>query len=204
VPSDDLHTLVTAEFGISADYIPSDLVNIANYFPLQVTRGYDTRIRRVALEPLIRMIIDMQRVGLQPEIISGYRSFSAQAITWAKWLEREPDRAAIISVPPGHSEHQLGTTIDFGSPELADIIGEEDVDFHTYFYKTSEGIWLAEHAHEYGFTLSYPLDSLEITGFYYEPWHYRYIGAELATQLHEINLSLTQYLLETYPPPCFP
>jgi D-alanyl-D-alanine carboxypeptidase len=148
------------------------------------------------------MIADMQRDGLSPEIISGYRSYSAQAIAWRKWLEREPDRASIISVPPGHSEHQLGTTIDFGSPELAAIVGDEDVEFHTYFYKTREGEWLETHAHEYGFTLSYPLEAFEITGFYYEPWHYRYIGVELASELKTMGISLTQYLLDIYPPPC--
>jgi D-alanyl-D-alanine carboxypeptidase len=150
------------------------------------------------------MIGDMLQYGLRPEIISGYRSYAAQSIAWSKWLEREPDRAAIISVPPGHSEHQLGTTLDFGSPELAEIIGEDDVDFHTYFYKTGEGEWLNRHAHEYGFSLSYPLEAIEITGFYYEPWHYRYIGVELATQLHDDGISLTQYLLEMYPAPCTP
>jgi D-alanyl-D-alanine carboxypeptidase len=148
------------------------------------------------------MIADMQREGLAPEIISGYRSYSAQALAWRKWLESEPDRAAIISVSPGHSEHQLGTAIDFGSPELTAIVGGDDVEFHTYFYKTREGEWLEKHAHEYGFTLSYPLEAFEITGFYYEPWHYRYIGVDLAGELKTKGTSLTQHLLEIYPPPC--
>jgi D-alanyl-D-alanine carboxypeptidase len=204
VPSDDLQTLVTSEYAISAEYVPGDLIEIPDYLPVRVTLGYNTQLRQEAISPLVRMITDMESEGLSPQIISGYRSYIAQSISWQKWLELEPERASIISVPPGHSEHQLGTTIDFGSPELATLVGDEDIEFHTYFYKTSEGEWLENHAHEYGFTLSYPLEAFEITGFYYEPWHYRYIGVDLATELKVNGISFTQYLLESYPPPCDP
>jgi D-alanyl-D-alanine carboxypeptidase len=204
VPSDDLLTLVTSVYGISREYTPDDLVNLADYLPLRVTLGYDNQLRRAAAASLLHLVADMQRDGLSPQIISGYRSYAAQAGAWQKWLDREPERAAMISVPPGHSEHQLGTTVDFGSPELSLLLGDDDVEFHTYFYKTSESIWLENHAHEYGFSLSYPLEAYEVTGFYYEPWHYRYIGPELASQLREGGISLTQYLLDMYPPPCEP
>jgi D-alanyl-D-alanine carboxypeptidase len=150
------------------------------------------------------MIGDMLEEGLRPHIISGYRSYSSQAIAWNKWLEKNPDTASIVSAPPGHSEHQLGTTVDFGSPELADIVGDEEIEFHTYFYQTSEGKWLQEHAHEYGFTLSYSREAFEITGLYYEPWHFRYIGRELATELKDNNSTLVEYLLEKEPIPCIP
>ena len=69
---------------------------------------------------------------------------------------------------------------------------------------TSEGEWLLEHAHEYGFTLSYPREAFEATGFYYEPWHYRYVGVETATELHETGISFTEYLLAQNPQPCVP
>ncbi|HSH03636.1 MAG TPA: M15 family metallopeptidase, partial [Anaerolineae bacterium] len=151
---------------------------------------------------LTALINDMQAAGLSPQIISGYRSYEQQAIAWAKWNEQYPDRAQLLSARPGHSEHQLGTTIDFGSPHLGEIVGDEDIQFHTYFYMTPEGIWLEENAHHYGFTLSYPRDAFSITTFYYEPWHFRYVGQELATQLKEAGITLTQYQLETYPIPC--
>jgi D-alanyl-D-alanine carboxypeptidase len=204
VPSDDLQTLVTSDYAISAEYVPADLIEIVDYLPVHVTLGYGTQLRREAITPLVNMISDMESEGLSPQIISGYRSYIAQSLSWQKWLDREPDRASIISVPPGHSEHQLGTTVDFGSPELAALVGDENIEFHTYFYKTSEGEWLENHAHEYGFTLSYPLEAFEITGFYYEPWHYRYIGIDLASELKAKNISMTQFLLESYPPPCDP
>ncbi|MCA9867296.1 MAG: M15 family metallopeptidase [Anaerolineales bacterium] len=204
IPDNGLLTVVTLTYGLSRDYEPAGLVGLSGYLPNDVTLGYPTELRRVAVTPLVKMITDMQAAGLQPRVLSGYRSFSAQAIARQKWLEKEPDRANILSAPPGFSEHQLGTVIDFGSPELAEIVGQEDIEFHTWFYKTSEGRWLLDNAHKYGFTLSYPFEAFEITGFFYEPWHYRYVGVEMATQLHEEGISLTEHQLATEPPPCIP
>ena len=204
IPDKGLLTVVTLTYGLSREYVPAGLVGLSGYLPNEVTLGYPTELRRVAVTPLVTMIADMQAAGLQPVIISGYRSYSAQAIARQKWLEKEPDRANILSAPPGFSEHQLGTVVDFGSPELADIVGQADIEFHTWFYKTSEGIWLLENAHKYGFTLSYPFEAFEITGFFYEPWHYRYVGVEMATHLHEVGISLTEHQLANEPPPCIP
>ncbi|MAT96343.1 MAG: hypothetical protein CL608_04300 [Anaerolineaceae bacterium] len=204
MPNDDLFTIVTQTYGLSRNYAPQDLVLLTDYLPVEVTLGYPTELREVALGPLMQMIADMQNSGLQPWILSGYRSYAAQAISWEKWNREEPERAAILSARPGHSEHQLGTTLDFGSPELAEIVGIADIEFHTYFYQTNEGIWLAENAHRYGFTLSYPRASQELTGFFYEPWHFRYVGEEMATFLHESGLYLTEYQLLNQPEPCIP
>jgi len=204
MPNDDLFTIVTQTYGLSRDYAPQDLVLLTDYLPVEVTLGYPTELRQVALDPLMQMIAAMQDAGLQPWILSGYRSYAAQAISWEKWNREEPERAAILSARPGHSEHQLGTTIDFGSPELAEITGIENIEFHTYFYQTSEGIWLAENAYRYGFSLSYPRESQELTGFFYEPWHYRYVGEEMATFLHDSGMYLTEYQLQNQPEPCIP
>lgn len=204
IPDNGLLTIVTLTYGLSRDFEPAGLVPLSAYLPGEVTLGYPTELRRIVVGPLVNMITDMQAASLQPTIISGYRSYSAQAIARQKWVEKEPDRVNILSAPPGFSEHQLGTVVDFGSPELADVVGQEDIEFHTYFYKTSEGVWLLENAHNYGFTLSYPFEATELTGFFYEPWHYRYVGAELATYLHEQGISLTEYQLASEPPPCVP
>lgn len=203
-PSDDLLTIVTLTYGLSQEYAPKDLVNLTDYFPVEVSLGYPNQIRQVAIQPLVDMIQAMQVAGLHPFIISAYRSYSAQAIARAKWEREAPERADMLSAPPGHSEHQLGTAVDFGSPELKEIVGDPNVEFHTYFYQTSEGEWLAAHAHEYGFTLSYTRDAQELTGFYYEPWHYRYVGVDLATTLHDTNTLFTAYQLQNLPLPCVP
>jgi D-alanyl-D-alanine carboxypeptidase len=150
------------------------------------------------------MVNDMLEAGLHPTIISGYRSYSSQSIAWNKWLDKQPERASIISAPPGHSEHQLGTTVDFGSPELPALVGDDEIEFHTNFYMTSEGAWLAKHAHEYGFVLSFPRETFELTGMYYEPWHFRFVGREMAATLRDEGTSLVSYLMSTQPPPCIP
>ncbi len=201
---DGLLTVVTLTYGLSRDYVPRGLVPLDAYFSGDITLGYPTELRHLVIGPLAAMIADMQAAGLHPFIISGYRSYSAQAIARQKWVEQEPERVNILSAPPGFSEHQLGTVVDFGSPELPEIVGQEDIEFHTYFYKTSEGLWLADNAHRYGFTLSYPFEATEVTGFFYEPWHYRYVGVEMATHLHEEGISLTEHQLATEPPPCIP
>lgn len=204
MPANGLTALVTHEYGIARDYVPPGLVSLSSYLPLTVTLGYPTMLREIAVEPLIEMVGEMHAAGLKPQIISGYRSYAAQSISWTKWQEKYPDRASIISAPPGHSEHQLGTTVDFGSPELPVLVGDEDIEFHTNFYMTSEGQWLAEHAHEYGFILSYPRETFELSGMYYEPWHFRFVGADLAAVLKEEGVSLISYQLENQPPPCIP
>jgi D-alanyl-D-alanine carboxypeptidase len=202
VPEDDLLILVSRTYPISRYYEPADLVPLADYFSVEETLGYPLEVREIIVAPLQALMRDMQAAGLQPFIISGYRSYAAQAIAREKWASRYPDWVDQISSIPGTSEHQLGTTIDFGSPELESVVGQPGIEFHTYFYMTSEGAWLLEHAHEYGFTLSYPREALEVTGFYYEPWHYRYVGVELATRLKAQEKTLTAYLLETQPAPC--
>jgi zinc D-Ala-D-Ala carboxypeptidase len=201
---DDLLAIVTQTYGLSRDYAPADLVPLTDYFPVEVTLGYPTEVRQVIIEPLVAMVTDMQAAGLRPFIISGYRSYAAQAIAFNKWQEQYPGHVGIISAQPGHSEHQLGAVIDFGSPELPAIVGDEEIEFHTYFYKTSEGQWLADNAHRYGFTLSYTREAFEQTGFYYEPWHYRYVGIEVATYLHDAGITLTEYQLSAGQPPCIP
>lgn len=202
-PADnDLLVFVNRTYGLSPDYRPDDLVPLADYLSVTVTKGYPTQVRQIIIEPLLALIADMEAAGLRPQIISGFRDYYAQALARDKWLEQYPDWASNLSAPPGHSEHQLGTTIDFGSPELPAVTGIENIEFHTYFYMTSEGQWLAEHARDYGFTMSYPANQFEVTTFYYEPWHFRYVGLELANYLYQENITLSEYLVQLQPEPC--
>lgn len=195
--STDVLEVVTQQFNLPRSYEPADLKPLSDYFEYEITRGFNTKIREVIREPLIDVMIAMEEAGLQPSIISGYRSYSEQSMAWNMWEEKHPDRVAILSARPGYSEHQLGTTVDFGSPEI-------DHQFHVQFAETSEGLWLAENAHLYGFTQSYPLEAFETTGFKYEPWHYRYVGTEMALLLHTTGISLTEWQLTNTSPPCIP
>lgn len=205
IPEDDnLLAIVTRNFAISGEYAPAGLVPLDQYFPHNITLGYPTEVREIIIEPLQTMIADMEAEGLTPFIISGYRSYASQVVARQKWAEQYPGWVDSISAPPGTSEHQLGTTVDFGSPELPGIVGDPTIEFHPWFERTSEGAWLLQHAHKYGFTLSYPAEAYELTYFFYEPWHYRYIGVEMATMLYEQGITLTEYQLENLPEPCIP
>ena len=195
--TDDLLIVATQQFVLPQSYAPADLVPLSDYFSDEVTRGLELYARAAIIEPLQQMVAEMQAAGLRPSILSAYRSYNEQALAWKWWESQYPGRVAIMSARPGASEHQLGTTIDFGSPEINHL-------FHVDFAHTSEGVWLAANAHRFGFTLSYPRDAYAITGFKYEPWHFRYVGPELAGQLYNAGQILTEWQLANLPPPCIP
>ena len=203
-PDDDLLVLVSREYGLSRDYKPRDLVSLSDHFTPGVTLGYPTQVRAIIIDPLSQLVEAMEGDGLSPQIVSGFRDYAAQAIAREKWMEQYPEWAHNLSAPPGHSEHQLGTTIDFTSPDLPEMIGEEFIQFHPAFARTDEGAWLARYAPQFGFTMSYPADHMEETAFWYEPWHFRYVGVDLATHLQVQDLTLAEYLLDTRGPPCIP
>jgi D-alanyl-D-alanine carboxypeptidase len=203
--ADDLLVVITAAFGISPEYVPKGLLQLDQYLPYSAVYSPQVRVRKVLVEPLVRLIKDMRTAGLKPVIRSGYRGYHDQVATYERWQQENPDRAGLISAIPGHSEHQLGLAVDFYSPELPDLVGDPAMVYHSAFDETSEGKWLAQNAHRYGFSLSYPLEAQAWTGLTYEPWHFRYVGVELATYLHDSGQFLTQFLLESRPVlPCVP
>jgi D-alanyl-D-alanine carboxypeptidase len=117
----------------------------------------------------------------------------------------DPANANEISALPGHSEHQLGTVVDFGSPEMPALTGSTTDPFSPLFAGTDEGLWLEQHAFEYGFSMSSPQGAEMLTGLAYEPWHYRYVGVEMATYLQTSGYYLDEYLLKVRPVmPCLP
>jgi D-alanyl-D-alanine carboxypeptidase len=200
----DLYAEVTASFGIASGYVPPDLVWLGGYVSGYVTLP-DLMLRQEAAQALGRMVKAMKAEGLSPTVLSAYRSYADQAVAYNHWQTVDPAHAAEISQPPGHSEHQLGTTVDFGSPEMPALTGDPAEKLGPQFALTDEGEWLAAHAHEYGFTMTNPQGAERLTGLTYEPWHYRYVGADLATYLHVSGYFLTQYLSLARPElPCTP
>ncbi len=94
--------------------------------------------------------------------------------------------AESFSARPGHSQHQLGTAIDLG------VEGKSN--FNESFGQTSEGVWLSQNAVRFGFVMSYPKGKESITGYSYEPWHYRYIGKDNARKMIDQGLILEEFL----------
>jgi LAS superfamily LD-carboxypeptidase LdcB len=140
----------------------------------RASRAGKLRVAAPAVEPLQKLMAAALAAGFRLRIASAYRSYKEQARLFRTIKER--GRAA----RPGHSEHQLGTTIDLRLPSTKSIV------------------WLAEHAFEYGFALSYPPGQQRVTGYRPEPWHVRYVGPELATELHERGAILEQ-LFRSHP-----
>ncbi len=113
---------------------------------------------------------------------SGYRSYDLQSTIFSNYTNLYgQEQADTFSARAGHSEHQSGLAIDVNTIDDA-------------FGATPEAAWLQEHAHEYGFIIRYAEDKTAITGYKYEPWHIRYVGTEVASEITELGLSLEEYL----------
>ncbi|MBR5539327.1 MAG: M15 family metallopeptidase [Clostridia bacterium] len=125
---------------------------------------------------------DAAAEGITLKIISGFRPYSQQESTYNNYSKRDgKELADRYSARPGHSEHQSGLAMDINS--LRQSFGE-----------TKEGLWLANHAADYGFIIRYGKDKESFTGFMHEPWHIRYLGTNLAKAVTESGLSLEEYL----------
>jgi D-alanyl-D-alanine carboxypeptidase len=165
----------------------------------------DMLLRQEAAEALGKLVKAMKAEGLAPTVLSSYRSYLEQAVARNRWEVDDPANASQVSALPGHSEHQLGTAVDFSTPGLPALTSDPAIKFSPLFAQTSEGLWLASHAHEYGFTMSNPPEAQPWTGLTYEPWHYRYVGMELATYLHESGYFMAKFLFQVRPGlPCMP
>jgi len=177
--NDSLLIQVNKQHCLPADYVPKDLVNILSY---GITANKDLTIRKIAVTDLKLMIDQAKKEGIELKIISAYRSYQNQKKIYNSWVEKlglkEANRQ---SAAPGCSQHQLGTAADFN-------------DLNFSFADTPEGMWLAKNAWQYGWVISYPFNSEDITGYVYEPWHYRYIGVNNASEMQKSKLILSQFL----------
>lgn len=128
---------------------------------------------------LERLLKKAEKDGLDLKVTSGYRSFEAQkSLKTGYKVVYGAGTANQFSADQGYSEHQLGTTVDFTTSKL---VGAVDA-----FANTPESAWLAENAYRYGFILSYPKNNKY---YVYEPWHWRFVGEDLAEYLHDENLN---------------
>ncbi len=161
-------------------YAPGDLVLIPAEIVHPDRRGGEYYLRREPLEHLQQMWAAAAGEGVQLTVTSAYRSYDTQVDTFNYWVSIDGEaRANTYSARPGQSEHQLGTTLDFN------ISLTEGAEQHA---------WLAQKAQIYGFAMSYPEGAQEITGYKYEPWHYRYIGVEAAKEWKAAGQPLCVFL----------
>lgn len=163
---------------LSENYIPDNLVTISP------TYGYQLLVEKTTYDAFIKMHDDALNDGVNIFAASPYRSYYTQLDLYNFYVNRDGKNLAdTYSARPGHSEHQTGLAIDITT--RGGSLGA--------FEYTNEFKWLKENAYKYGFILRYPEGKEWITGYDYEPWHYRYVGVEAATQIYNENITFEEY-----------
>lgn len=158
-------------------YRPTDLVSVPKYNP------YGRIVRKTVAKALVQLGDAMKADGQGTLIVqSGYRSYSSQTkIHDAKVRALGKIHGEKLAARPGYSEHQTGLAVDFAARGVSTLTES--------FANTKAGIWLAANAYRFGFVLRYPRGKTSITGYSFEPWHFRYVGVEIATAMHDQNIA---------------
>lgn len=165
---------------LPANYIPDNLEDI----DLQYARS-GMKLVNYAKEAFEKMAKDAKEDGLNIIAMSSYRSYDYQVNLYNRYKEQDGiEQADTYSARPGYSEHQTALAVDVYN-------GKVD---YTSFEETKEFNWMQENAYKYGFILRFPKDKVRETGYQYEAWHYRYVGIDIATNIHNNNICLEEYM----------
>lgn len=150
-------------------------------------KSVEERSLRTDVEPAIKNLFEAANAaGHDVMLASGYRSYEQQQIYFSNYSRAYGEEAANkFSARPGQSEHQTGLAFDVS-------LSSRQCYLEVCFGDTEAGKWFASHSYEYGFILRYPSDKTAITEYQYEPWHFRYVGKDLAKALFESNLTLDE------------
>lgn len=173
--------LVNRDNLLKRSYIPKNLVNSKSKYKNNIL------IVKEVLDSFIKMKEDAKKQGYEIDIMSGYRSYDYQEKIYNKLVkEKGLNYAFRYIAPPGASEHQTGLAIDICVYRGNKCFIEHDIS------ELEEVKWLHKNAYKYGFILRYPEGYEEITGYNYEPWHFRYVG-EYAKKMYHNNILLEKY-----------
>lgn len=158
--------VVNRWWGLPLHYEPSDLVQVPQQWGYEADRVY--RVRQEVCEAVVAMLEAAQKDGEEIRVASDYRSGVRQRELYLNAINKDGPGQR-YSAPPGHSEHQLGTTVDLCDPAGEYLFSQE-------YDQTPGGAWLEKNAPSFGFRRSYYPHNVEETGYISEPWHWRYIG----------------------------
>jgi D-alanyl-D-alanine carboxypeptidase len=181
-------TLVDRLLRVEADYVPPDLVHVSK---AGIPGG--GHIRAVAVEDTRAMAKAAKAAGAPIGVWSAYRSYKAQVQIFTGYANQYSfENAITYSQRPGHSEHQLGLGVDFMSAGGGNPLPGD-------WGKTPAGSWMRKNSWKYGWVISYPRGDggtrwNDRTCFRYEPWHYRYLGRDVAAKVHRSGLTIREYL----------
>ncbi len=171
----DYTVLVNKYSSLASVYEPVDLVQ----------KGDNKYLRQGAYKALDEVNASMKKEGLQVYLISAYRGYDRQKTLYNNYAEKDGVEAAdTYSARPGFSEHQTGLAMDVLS--VSTYSGDlEDAKFEN----TKEYQWLTKNAYKYGLILRFPKGYENVTGYMYEPWHWRYVGEDVAVFMHENDIT---------------
>ncbi|MCR2821754.1 SH3 domain-containing protein [Lederbergia panacisoli] len=148
---------------------------------------YNPGESKEALAAFNKMLAEAKKKKISFQVISGFRTYEYQKNVFNRYVKTYGEaEASRFSARAGHSEHQTGLTFDIGGPNQAHWLTES-------FDKTTEGKWLAANAHRFGFIMRYPKGKESVTGYMYEPWHFRYVGVERATKMFKSGKTMEEY-----------
>jgi len=171
--------LVNKYYSIDKDY-DADLETLGDSY------GKGKMNKEAALH-FREMVDDAKKVGITLKSVSAYRSYDSQNTIYNNYVKKDgKTKADTYSARPGHSEHNTGLAVDINTASSS-----------AHFENTKEYEWLINNSYKYGFILRYPEEKMYITGYKYEPWHYRYLNVETATKIHELNVTYEEYLVMT-------
>ena len=176
--------LVNRQWMVSSAYEPAQL-------DMSDVPGQVRMMRPEAAAALREMFVACkEETGAQLIAVSGYRDYGKQEYLYnnkLKQVHQDVAKAQEYVAPPGASEHHLGLAMDIGQQNTRNL--------EVTFAKTEGGIWVKENCWRFGFILRYGEDSEEVTGYKYEPWHFRYVGKELAKEIYDANMPLETWLI---------
>lgn len=189
LPCGDWLAPLDKQHALPSNCAPGALVDLPDYYAIE-----DQRVHPEVEVALTNLIHAADSAGHELFVRSSYRSYQEQARTFQFWVDQLGlEQAQRVSARAGHSEHQLGTTVDITSPSV-------DYDLDEAFADTPEGRWVAANAAQFGFVMSYPDGKEDVTGYAFEPWHFRYVGSEVAQDYLASGLTLNQYLIREWLP----
>lgn len=175
-PNQNTNTvLVNKYYYVDQNYVPKDLVSIDSKYQVG-----GKKLTADATDAFNRMAKDAKDQGYTIRAVSTYRSYEYQQNLYTNYAKKDGTKKAdTYSARAGYSEHQTGLAVDVDNKSKS----------YTKFGETEEFTWMKENAHKYGFILRYTKENEFITGYKNEPWHYRYVGIEIATQMKQENIS---------------
>lgn len=183
----NLLVLIDKSHAMSSSYTPPDLVYLKSY-GIPVTSS-SLQGRGIMMGELQQLFTDSKAAGVNLVAASVYRSYWTQNTVFNNYVREYGEaKANTFSARPGQSQHQLGTAVDFTSNEVQYQLTQT-------FGQTNAGKWLSANAYKYGFFISYPNGYDNVTGYEYEPWHFRYLGVQTATALQQSGQIMQTYLV---------